>query len=292
MKYEQAWVDWSIEQVKHEMHEWYESSFFDDFESLVFYDAVILIGGLRRNMFFITDIAPFKTGYRITMSGDRDFALPSLHYGSPSMSLPFPPWSDRRDFDLIFIPDGDYMDAYLDDPGNHFATFAKVDVNVLEELHMLMLNNTVDVSRITFWPRRADGSMDYPPPINMSNYSSTHRTTDKLSLHDTANNSAKIITTLPKDTEVQVIEIDSSIKTGGIITPWAKVISKTGFSGWCLLDDLEEIMDPVVYDVAEGDMSVHKRNDNKSLPLQFLLAIIGGVAVIIGVIVLVLRKKK
>ena len=296
LNYEKQWIEFETSKIEYSISnneaplddKWYDSRIY--FESLVFYNAVIIMGGFGRNDFFITDIVSFDTGYKISIIGDRWYAssLDIWH----EISLPFPRYTDRQSFDLIFIPDGDYMDAYLDDPGNHFATFAKVDVNVLEELHMLMLNNTVDVSRITFWPRRADGSMDYPPPINMSNYSSTHRTTDKLSLHDNANNSAKIITTLLKDTEVQVIEIDSSIKTGGIITPWAKIISNTGFSGWCLLDDLEEIMDPVVYGVAEGEISVQKNKNNKSLPLPLLFAIIGGVAVITGIVVVVLRKKK
>jgi len=56
------------------------------------------------------------------------------------------------------------MDVYLDSLDSHFATFAKVDVAILGELQRLIDANTVDLSRITSWPRRADGTMDFPPP--------------------------------------------------------------------------------------------------------------------------------
>jgi len=165
----------------------------------------------------------------------------------------------------------------------------------------------INLSRIT-WPRRADGSMDYPVPTgvdlsrtyekiiltNTSNFTPTHRATDNLRLRDTANTSGKIVTTLLIDTEVQVIETGASATINDITASWVKVISSTGFTGWCFSGYLEEILggNTVADVVDEGEISAQKSKEKNSLPLPLLLAIIGGIAVAVVVVVVVLRKKK
>ena len=240
LKYEQAWVDWLIKRLMYEDDEWYESNPCD--ESLVFFDAAIFMGGLRRNTFFITDVVPFEAGYKITMSGDRLFALPTDFGGSPSMSLPFPPWSERRNLDMVFIPDGDYMDVYLDNLDNHFATFAKVDAVMLEDLNMLMRTNTVDLSNITFWPQRADGSTDYPPPegANLA-FRAGHKTIDRLRVRENPDTASAIVTTLDTGTHVQLLETGTTETIGGITAPWVKVQSENGFTGWAFSGYLEPL---------------------------------------------------
>jgi len=130
------------------------------FESLVFFDAAIIMGGFALCEFFITEIIPLNIGYKITLIGDYWF-IRGRNYSIPSTRLPFPNWSERQSFDMFFIPDGDYMDVYLDSLDNHFATFAKVDNVVLEELQRLLDTNTCDLTNVQ-WPRRADGSMGPP----------------------------------------------------------------------------------------------------------------------------------
>ena len=161
--YERPWIDYFLEGRwgDETLFDWHES-FGEDFESLVFFDAAIIMGGFERSMFFITEVTPLGNGHKVTVSGDRRFAL--LEDRLSRITLPFPPWSQRQSFDLIFIPDGDFMDVYLDSLDSHFASFAKVDVAILGELQRLIDANTVDLSRITSWPRRADGTMDFPPP--------------------------------------------------------------------------------------------------------------------------------
>ena len=201
-------------------------------------------------------------------------------------------------FTVFLIQDGDYIDLYLNDTNNLKYSFVFVDNEFIIQLNNLIrgeiTGNSVDLSKITFWPRRADGSMDYPPPLDMSNYRRTHRATNNLRLRDTANTSAKIVTTLLIDTEVQVIETGASATINDITAPWVKVISNTGFTGWCFSGYLEEIVgsNTVAASVAEGKISVRKSNDNNSLPLPLLLAIIGGAAVAVCVVVAMLRKKK
>jgi hypothetical protein len=170
LNYEKPWIDYVTAEIEYEIRtgsapgdtKWYNSPF--KFESLVFFDAVIIMGGFALCEFFITEIIPFNTGCKITMTGDYWF-IEGRNFSWPGTGLPFPNWSERRSFDMIFIPDGDYMDVYLDTLDNKFATFAKVDNVILEELENLIYTDKVDLSRISSWPRRANGSMDYPPPV-------------------------------------------------------------------------------------------------------------------------------
>jgi hypothetical protein len=132
-------------------------------ESLVFNTSSIILGGLDlgtgwNTAFFIRKVVPVNNGYRITLEGDS-----WVTHGEKIGGLPFPNYEDRRTFDLIFIPDGDYMDVYLDSLDAKFATFAKVDPVFLTEIRSLVRTNTCDLTNIV-WPRRADGSMDYPLP--------------------------------------------------------------------------------------------------------------------------------
>ena len=188
--------------------------------------------------------------------------------------------------------DGDYLDILIN--GSKVFKLIKLDEEIEKQFDNLLRVNPIPVnfSRIT-WPRREDGTMDYPPPLDMSRYSPTHCVTENLRLRDSANTSSLIVTTLLIDTEVQVIETGASATINDITAPWVKVISSTGFTGWCFSGYLEEIAGNYsAASVAEGEMSVQKSNKNKSMPLPLLLAIIGGVTVIAGVVVVVLRNKK
>jgi len=208
-------------------------------------------------------------------------------------------------YKLIFMLDGDYLDIFVNSDREKLTTLIGVDDYFKNAVKDIFLDNMINLSRI-IWPRRADGSMDYPAPAgvdlsrtyekiiltNTSNFTPTHRATDNLRLRDTANTSAKIVTTLLKDTEVQVIETGTSTTINDITANWVKVISSTGFTGWCFSGYLEEIeVNNFAASVVEGEMSVQKNNKKNSLPFPLLLAIIGGAAVAIGVVV-VLKKKK
>jgi hypothetical protein len=169
-KYAKAYVDYLKQSVLDGLPSnipWEEADWWFSFfvrESLIFSASSISMGGLDQGggwntTFFIRKIVPVNNGYGITLEGDWFAAV----YGEKVGGLPFPKYEDRRTFDLIFIPDGDYMDVYLDSLDTKFATFAKVDPIFLVEMQNLLDTNTCDLTNIV-WPRRADGSMDYPLP--------------------------------------------------------------------------------------------------------------------------------
>jgi len=196
---------------------------------------------------------------------------------------------------MIFLPDGDYMDVYLDNINNKFATFTKVDIAFLEELEILVKKNNININRLIHWPRRADGTMDYPPPLDMSRYAPAHRVTENLRLRDSSNTSSLIVTTLPKDTEVQIIETGANATINNITASWVKVISSTGFTGWCFSGYLEEIAGndsaaDAIADTAENSLVSNK--DAKTLPFWVWIVIGAGVVVVVVAVVVIVKKKR
>ena len=91
---------------------------------------------------------------------------------------PFLDFANNNEYLLLFKIDGDYMDVYLNDESNKIFTLIGVDENYIDIIQNITRKNTelytnsleiTDFSKV-FWPRRADGSMDYPPPpVNTSN---------------------------------------------------------------------------------------------------------------------------
>jgi hypothetical protein len=69
----------------------------------------------------------------------------------------------------------------------------------------------------------------------------THRTIDNLRLRTGADISASIVTTLEKDANVQMIEVGKTDEIDGIVAPWVKIVSFTGYVGWCFSGYLEQL---------------------------------------------------
>jgi hypothetical protein len=143
---------------------WYESA---DIDSRLKMNQITLhAGGFVKRGFWIKNIIAIDNGYKVTVVDPRFGERFSVDNGYFWNQISFP--TDRRSFDLIFIQDNDYLAMYLDTVENHLATFVRVNKVVIDELNNLLKNNRADLSRI-IWPRRADGTMDFPPPAVSSN---------------------------------------------------------------------------------------------------------------------------
>ena len=203
-------------------------------------------------------------------------------------------FNENETYRVLFKIDGDYLDVFVNNDREKLTTLIGVDANFIIAIRDFFHENKNDFSRIT-WPRRADGTMDYPPPLNMSTYRRTHRVTDNLRLRDSANTSSLIVTTLLKDTEVQVIETGASTIINNITAPWVKIISSTGFTGWCFSGYLEEIAVNNSATVANSDTaenSLVSNKDAKVLPFWVWILIGAGVVVGVGVVVVVVIRKR
>ncbi len=142
--------------------------------------------------------------------------------------------------------------------------------------------------------------MDYPSPTDMTNYTPTHTTLDNLRLRDSANTTSKIVSTLSKNTGVQLLETGPSATIDGITAPWVKVLSNNGYTGWCFSGYLEPLTLPnetkpkttpqITEPTIEPDKPLVPKN-NKPFPLWWPLIAAVGVVIVVALLI-VLRKKK
>jgi hypothetical protein len=272
---------------------WYDSVEADIHNGkTMFYNAVIKLG--LDTHFFVKNIIKTEYGYRVDcIEPTRDERFPYICFTESEFWNRYKPGDAMT---LFLYLDGDYLDIYVDGRDILLGNFVKVGREFIRQYQSLIKTNTCDLSKITSWPRRADGSMDYPPPLNMSNYVATHQTLDNLRLRDTANTSAKLVATLPKGTEVQVIETGPVTTIDGISAPWVRVTGGNGYTGWCFSGYLEEIKKPDIGNsviesqgpdigvagVNQGNELILHDNKQRSLPLWALIAIIGGAVVLAG----------
>ena len=68
--------------------------------------------------------------------------------------------NNKKKFTLIFEFDGDYVDIYVNNKKNFFATFCKYDITTYNQLKDLIKTNKCEPWMIEY-PKRADGSIDY-----------------------------------------------------------------------------------------------------------------------------------
>ena len=257
--------------------------------------AVIYVGGFYIKTFFIKNIKTINNGYRVKVV---NYTFEDTDYNNADRRniIAFP--TDRPSFDLLLIQDSDYLDMYLDTTEKPIASFVRTSKIVLDQLDNLLKTNTCDLSNIS-WPRRSNGSMDYPPPLDMSNYSSTHRTLDNLRLRDSPDTTSKLVTTMQKGTEVQVIETGSSETIDGITAPWVKVISSTGYTGWCFGGYLKEIkkqgtLAPVSTGLskAKEEAPIQTNAKSNTTPLWVWVSVISGTVIIVCGIVFIVKRRK
>jgi LPXTG-motif cell wall-anchored protein len=153
---------------------WYEN-FQSDIENgrCMFYNAAIKIG--NDTHLLVKNIKKTEYGYEVNCVESvsdyrREDEYPLTFYQPFQDTSEF--WDKYNPGDemtLYLYLDGDYMDIYVDGKDLHLGTLVKVKKEFIQEYQGLIRNNTCDLSRITSWPKRADGSMDYPPPASATN---------------------------------------------------------------------------------------------------------------------------
>jgi len=85
---------------------------------------------------------------------------------------------------LYIFLDGEYMDIYVDGNEILLGTFVRVKREFIRQYQSLIKTNTCDLTNVQ-WPRRADGSTDYPLPTSSVPEEPKQPETDELSV-DTA----------------------------------------------------------------------------------------------------------
>jgi len=168
IQHEQGWVDsWK----NNDYVEWYESSFID--MSLIITQGTIDIGGFVQDYFWIRRIESIPNGYHVEVTWNNKYE----YYYDPiqrSKKVNLPSKETAPVFDLYFIIDNDYMDVYYSISSGSSnrvfcTTFVHIDAEIRRQIDGIIRYNSLserpipfEPQKITYWPRRADGSMDYP----------------------------------------------------------------------------------------------------------------------------------
>jgi hypothetical protein len=159
---------------------WYEEEATDIKNGrCMFYNAAIKIGG-EETHFLVRNIKKTEYGYAVncveSVSDYRERKYITYYEPFQDTSDFYKKYNPGDEMTLYLYLDGDYMDIYVDGKDLHLGTIVKVKKEFIEEYQSLIRFNTCDLSRITSWPRRADGSMDYPPPSLTTDTNTTEET--------------------------------------------------------------------------------------------------------------------
>ncbi|MDR1105381.1 MAG: hypothetical protein LBL44_03395 [Treponema sp.] len=122
----------------------------------MFYNSLIYIGGYS---FLIKNIEKTEYGYTVNCYGPKGERY-VVRNASPNFNWSF---SLDKEVALLLYVDGEYIDMYINDISQKFGTLARVKEEFIRQYENLLETNICDLANV-IWPRRADGSMDYPPP--------------------------------------------------------------------------------------------------------------------------------
>jgi hypothetical protein len=171
----------------------------------------------------------------------------------------------------------------------------------------------IDLQDMTFHLTWAEDEeyMRLYSPLDMAGYTTSHITLDNLRLRDSPDTSAAVVTTLLQGADVQILETGAAATIDGITAPWVKVLSSSGYTGWCFSGYLEPIAKPVAKveeSVAETPPSVEPAAEAPStpnpiprtpppeikstagLPPPFIIA--GASALVTGIVIVIIVLKK
>jgi len=265
MPHEQRIVD-AFEGAEHGV--WMDISGFR--QSLEITQSAISIGGLHQDQFWVRRIERIPNGYRVTVTWNT--TNPFWYYRPVfrSMRVSLPDRDTTPVFDFYFIVDGDYLDVYYstDPTGSErffSASFALFDSEMIRYLIEIFFQGSRQLgpSGITFWPRRADGSMDFPHhPLTVP-----ENTMPVFVFEDTV-------------VRAPLFEIPAEPIESGIDEAPASVTATVPPT---------DIADDAPY---RETATVQDDTDATSSPPWALLALIGGAAVVIGALTLVVVRRK
>lgn len=184
----------------------------------------------------IQSIQKIDKGYKIKVT----FKDEQRYEGAWPINQPyFNMMGKRRTVDLLLIPDGDYIDIYLDSMSRKLDTIVMVDdtfINKFNELITMGLAVPVSVDGVT-WPRRGTPaimpSLETASPRPLGTPVSLYTTTSNLRLRDQASTAGTIVVTITKGSKVEVLQRGIKATIDGITAPWVQVKTADGTIGWC-----------------------------------------------------------
>jgi hypothetical protein len=156
VEFESSWLPYQDELADGSKIFYWHGDYELQWGEMQIYNSVIVS---NKNGFVIKNITKTEYGYRITCIEST--------YNEHERGVQYN-WSVVKNqrqqyFDLLLYRDGDYIDLYVNDTSQKFGTIVKVGKEFATQFESLIKTNTCDLTNVV-WPRRADGSMDYPLP--------------------------------------------------------------------------------------------------------------------------------
>ncbi|MDR1616083.1 MAG: hypothetical protein LBR98_03640 [Syntrophomonadaceae bacterium] len=161
VEFESFWLPYQDESADGSKIFYWHGDYKLDWGEMQIHNSVIISNGknLDTSGFIIKNITKTEYGYRVTCIESVD----NKHDCGVRYNWSFVKDQGQEYFDLLLYIDGDYIDLYVNDTSQKFGTIMKVGKEFATQFESLIKTNTCDLTNVV-WPRRADGSMDYPPP--------------------------------------------------------------------------------------------------------------------------------
>jgi len=129
----------------------------------------------------------------------------------------------KTGFTFLFLFDRDFLDIFVDDFTNYFATFCKYDDETQQEIKNLINYNSYDESKVT-WPRRDNKNHVI---------GSSCIVIESLRLRKEESTASAILQTMDRGTPVKITALGKKQTIDGITANWVKVQLDNGTEGWC-----------------------------------------------------------
>jgi hypothetical protein len=168
-----------------------------------------------------------ESGIEIILNREMNNELLSLLVGSNVLSL--------SEIDEAYIYKNFKFVDYTRNGENDFVTIESKTANEIT------LKIQCDSNTRAVYPGLYTIRIKYKKVSDMTTYKSTHITVNNLRVRKTPSLSADTISILGKGTFVQILEIGQEEIIDGIKSGWVKIMSDTGYQGWCFSGYLHSV---------------------------------------------------
>jgi hypothetical protein len=293
----QDWREEDIERfVKAETGNWFLMQYISNESMRITQTTLSLYSGNKHSIgLLIKNIIKTKDGYNLTVKGGGSY----FEYIKRNWKWSVP--EEREFFTVLLVLDGDYLDLYLENKNNLIDTFGFVNKEFNIQFNNLKLGYPVDLTNVK-WPHRSSKQL---------NAGEECRVLEDLKLMENPETAGAVITTMEQGSKVTIQEIGQNAVIDGVSSPWVKVQTNNGETGWCFGLYLRETrFDPTPEELAamllaQSDVKETENNteetgyssdaaavQTKPFKTKPVLSLIIGIASGIAVVTVILLRRK
>jgi hypothetical protein len=183
--------------------------------------------------------------------------------------------------------DGDFLTVYLNNRNTVFLELVRVDKSMADLLYGVIKGEQVTFNDTTPWPRRADKRIEA---------GKTYRTAEILRLRTNEGRDSELITEMPVNAVVHVLETGVKDTIDNITANWVKVRLDNETEGWCfggyLLPDVPVESVAARQDNDGQEVAAIESQPQTAFPFSILIAVAGGAVILAVIVVILIRRKR